>query len=432
MAGKGNRKRDLPSGDTQDIGEGGVEERSAIETFMINQARRDEEMEERRLRADIAAEEREEKRAERARELEAARQEKAKIAEEERMERRALEKEKRKLEEARRQEELLRRSEELTRQAAEKAAELQEEATQRALEQQKELLELQAELGRKAAEATRAESQRVRQKDRAVASVTAWQKGEDMEDFLLSSERKLRAGGIPEEEWLGVVASKLSGEVGAKWQELCLVSDNYQEVRGAVLTGCGYTQKAAGEAYYAFRTDNLRGMSADQVLRKGVQLLRRLVAPEELNKRAEFNIVKPWVYANVGRKARAVLEARVIENEEDLVKALQDHLASDGDRLTGRVAVFGTESTGPRRPTFGVGSGAVESRKVGLAGSSGSSLKCFRCGKVGHKVADCWQGAGSSAGSGARAAGSAGGKLVCFTCGVEGHKSTECPKRGCV
>ena len=251
MAGKGNRKRDLPSGDTQEIGEGGVEGKSAIETFMINQARRDEEMEERRLRADIAAEEREEKRNERARELEAVRLEKAKIAEEERMERRALEKEKRKLEEARRQEELLRRSEELTRQAAEKAAELQEEATQRALEQQKELLELQAELGRKAAEANRAESQRVRQKDRAVASVTAWQRGEDMEDFLLSSERKLRAGGIPEEEWLGVVASKLSGEVGAKWQELCLVSDNYQEVRGAVLMGCGYTQKAAGEAYHA-------------------------------------------------------------------------------------------------------------------------------------------------------------------------------------
>ena len=429
MAGKGNRKRDLPSGDTQEIGEGGVEGKSAIETFMINQARRDEEMEERRLRADIAAEEREEKRNERARELEAVRLEKAKIAEEERMERRALEKEKRKLEEARRQEELLRRSEELTRQAAEKAAELQEEATQRALEQQKELLELQAELGRKAAEANRAESQRVRQKDRAVASVTAWQRGEDMEDFLLSSERKLRAGGIPEEEWLGVVASKLSGEVGAKWQELCLVSDNYQEVRGAVLMGCGYTQKAAGEAYHAFRVDSFKGMSADQVFRKGLQLLRRMIAPKILDKETEFLLVKPWVYANVGRKARAVLEARVIENEEDLVKALQDHLASDGDRLTGRVAVFGAESTGPRRPTFGVGSGAAEPRKVGLAGSSGSSLKCFRCGKVGHKVADCWQGVGSSAGSGAKSAGSAGGKLVCFACGVEGHKSTECPKR---
>ena len=453
MAGKNSRKQQLPSGDTQESSEGGVDERSLLEIFISNQAKRDEEAETRRIRekkeqleaeeraearrlkAEIAAEEREERRRERAKVLEAERLEKAKVAEEERLvkakiaeeeriEARALEKEKRKLEEARRQEELLRRSEELTKQAAEKAAALQEEATQKAYEQQKELMELQAELGRKAAETQRMESQRVRQKDRAVASVSAWQRGEDMEDFLLSSERKLRAGGIPEDEWLGVVASKLSGEVGATWQELCLSSDDYQEVRGAVLMGCGYTQKAAGEAYHAFRADNLRGMSADQVLRKGVQLLRRMVAPKVLDKETEFLLVKPWVYACVGRRARAVLEARVVETAEDLVKGLQDHLASDGNRLSGRVAVFGSEGAGPRRPTYGVGSGA-ENRETGSAGSNGgSSLICFRCGKPGHKAADCWQGGKPEA----RVAEGAS-KIVCYICGVEGHKATTCPSK---
>ena len=454
MAGKNSRKQHLPSGDTQETSEGGVDERSMLEIFICNQQKRDEEAEartearrlrekkeqleaeeraeERKLKAEIAAEERDERRKERARVLEAERvakakvleaelAEKAKIAEEERIEARALEKERRKLEESRRQEELLRRSEELTRKAAEKAAELQEEATQRALEQQKELLELQAELGRKASEAQRAESQKVRQKDRAVASVTAWQRGEDIEDFLLSSERKLRAGGIPEDEWLGVVASKLSGEIGATWQELCLGSDDYQEVRGAVLMGCGYTQKAAGEAYHAFRVDSLKGMSADQVFRKGLQLLRRMIAPKILDKETEFLLVKPWVYACVGRRARSVLEARVVETAEDLVKGLQDYLASDGDRLSGRVAVFGSEG-GSRRPTYGVGSGP-EPGKAGSAGSSGgSSLICFHCGKAGHKAADCWQRAKPEAGAAEGAS-----KIICFICGVEGHKATTCP-----
>ena len=380
--GKNSRKHQ-PSGDTQEVCEGGVDERTLLEIFISNQAKRDEEAEarrirekkdqleaeeraeERRLKAEIAAEEREERRRERARVAEAERLVKAKIAEEERIEARALEKEKRKKDEAMRQEELLKEKEELARQAAERAAAVQEEATQKAHEQQKELMELQAELGKKAAETQRLESQRVRQKDRAVASVSAWQKGEDMEDFLLSSERKLRAGGIPEEEWLGVVASKLSGEIGATWQELCLGSDDYQEVRGAVLMGCGYTQKAAGEAYHAFRADSLRGMSGDQVFRKGVQLLRRMVAPKVLDKETEFLLVKPWVYACVGRRARSVLEARVVETAEDLVKGLQDYLASDGDRLSGKVAVFGSEGAGPRRPTPGVGSGA-EPRKTGV------------------------------------------------------------------
>ena len=427
MAGKGTRKHQ-PTVDNPEAGEVGLEGKSALEVFMLNQARRDEEMEERRLKAAIAAEEREEKRAERARELEAERLEKAKIAEEERMEKRALEKEKRKLEEARRQEELLRRSEEQTKLAAEKAAALQDEMAKKAFDQQKELLELQAELGKKAAETQREETQRVRQKDRAVASVSAWQRGEDLEDFLLSSERKLRAGGIPEEEWLGVVASKLGGEVGAKWQELCLTTDDYQAVRAAVLKGCGYTQKAAGEAYYAFKTESLKGMTADQVYRKGAQLMKRIVAPREIDKELEFLIVKPWVYANIGRRARAVLESRVVESPEDLVKGLQDYLACDGDRLSGRVAVFGIESTGSRRPTYGVGSG-TEPRRVGGAGSGGSSLKCFNCGRMGHKAADCWQGGGVSSGSGAKVASVSGGKVVCYTCGVDGHKSTECPKR---
>ena len=419
------------------LSEGGVEGKSAIEVFMLNQARRDEEMEERRERAAIAAEEREE-----------ARREKAKIAEEERCERRALEKEKRKLEEARRQEEskleesrrqeeLLRRSEEVTRQAAEKAAALQDEMAQKAFDQQKELLELQAELGKRAADTQREESQRVRQKDRAVASVSAWQRGEDLEDFLLSSERKLRAGLIPEGEWLGIIASKLSGEVGAKWQELCLSTDEYQAVRGAVLKGCGYTQKAAGEAFYAFKTESLKGLTADQVYRKGAQLMGRMVAPREIDRELEFLIVKPWVYANIGRRARAVLEARTVENAEDLVRGLQDYLACDGDRLSGRVAVFGAEVTGARRPTYGVGSGP-EPRRNYVAGSSGNSgagsyssgFKCFKCGKLGHKAADCWQGGGAPPNTEvAKVAGDTGNKIVCFACGVPGHKSTECPKR---
>ena len=433
MAGKNTRKHHQPTGDTQEGSGEGLDERSLLELFISNQAKRDEEMcekalvakkeqleaeeraETRRLAAIIAAEEREELRRERA-----------KIAEEERMEARAIAKDKRKREEAMRQEEQYKEKEELARQAAERAAVVQEEANRKAYDQQKVLVELQAELGEKAAEAQRLESQRARQKDRAVASVPNWQKGEDVEDFLLSSERKLRAGNIPDGEWLGIMASKLSGEVGATWQELCLTSDDYQEVRSAVLMGCGYTQKAAGEAYHAFSTDALKGMTADQVYRKGAQLLRRMVAPKVIDKETEFLLVKPWVYACVGRRARAVLEARVIETVEDLVKGLQDHLASDGDRLTGRVAVFGTESAGSRRPTYGVGSG-TEARKGGALGnSSGSNLKCFKCGKMGHKAADCWQGEKGVPGAKGAVEGSST-KIVCYICGVEGHKSTSCP-----
>ena len=431
----------------------------------------EERAEARRLKAEIAAEEREEKRREKAKiaeeEREEKRRERVMIAEEQRMEVRALEKERRKKEEVMRQEAVLKEREELARQAeeraavrqeewsrkreeeakkvakekeeeakkvakekeeeaekaAEKAAVLQEEATRRAYEQQKEAMEFQAELGRKAAEAQRLESQRVRMRDRAIASISAWQKTEDLEEFLLSSERKLRAGEIPEGEWLGIMASKLSGEVGATWQENCLTSDNYLEVRAAVLIGCGYTQKAAGEAFYAFRFENLKGLSADQVYRKGVQLVRRMVAPRILDKDLEFQLVRPWVYACVGRRARSVLEARVIKSGEDLVRGLQDYLAEHGDRLSGKVTVFGVEDAGSQRPTYGVGPG-TEFRKEGALGNGSGALRCFVCGKMGHKAVDCWH--KEKGVPGARAAES-DSKIVCYICGVEGHKATTCP-----
>ena len=154
-----------------------------------------------------------------------------------------------------------------------------------------------------------------------------------------------------------------------------------------------------------------------------------MVAPRVLDKGLEFDIVKPWVWACVGRKARAVLDATVVTDVESLVRGLQDYLASDGDKVAGKTAVFGAEGIGFRRQAYNADSGS-EKKKVGaLGGSSASTFKCFKCGKMGHKAADCWQGGGASSSAGSKVASGSGGKVVCYVCGIEGHKSTECTKR---
>ena len=432
MAGRGRKGKDQQPTDAQELSEGGEAERSFLELFMASQAKRDEEVverarqeqmaaearakrerieaeeraEERRLRAEIAAEEREEKRRER---------------EEERAEARILEKERRKREEARKLEEFNKEKEEAARQASEKLIELQEEAAAKAYEQQKKLLEMQSELGRRASEANRLEAEKIRKRDKVISSLAVYQKDEDVEEFLLAQERKLGLGGIPENEWLLLIAPKLTGGLGTSWQELSDEGLDYWAVRTAFLKGCGYTPSLAGEAYYAFRQEQLKGMAGEQVFKKGAQLLKRMVAPLVLDKAVIFKIVKPWVYSCVGRRARAVLEAREIEDAEALGRGLQDFLSHEGEKVPGKAAVFGGAHSSEKRQFYH--SDAERERGVaGTAGSNGgSSMKCFRCGKIGHKAVDCWQG---GAGKQEEAMVS---KIICYICGVEGHKATTCP-----
>ena len=341
-----------------------------------------------------------------------------------------VEAEKRAEERELRREELEKQKEEAARVASEKLREQQQEDADRlrvqqqedaarVYDQQRNLVKLQAEIGMKAEEARRAESEKGRRRDRAVAGIPNYRDAEDIEDYLLTSERKLSAGDIPEGEWVSILASKMGGKVGSTWQDLCVTGGGYHDIKAGLLRVCGYTPKLAGEAFFSYKSEAMKGMSADQLYHRGVQLLRRMVAPLKMPSDIEFAILKPWIWAVVPRRAKTLLDSRVVTSPAELIGALQDHLVMEGERVEGQVAVF-------RRQGHGSES----------SGSSGGERKvagaCFKCGKPGHKAVDCWQKGGGSVSGTSKPVDSSGGAfgkgIVCYTCGVEGHKSTQCTR----
>ena len=335
------------------------------------------------------------------------------IAAEERAEERAEAKRLRKIEEARIAEERENAKEEAARIASEKLREQQEAVNARAYEQQVALIKRQAEIGERAADAHINEQVINRKRDRAVASIPNYRDCEDVEDFLLTSERKLRAGEVPEREWLSILASKMGGKIGSTWQDLCVSMGGYQEVKAGLLRVCGYTPKLAGEVFYSFKAEYIKGMSADQLYHRGVQLIRRMVAPLKLSADLEFAILRPWVCSIVSKKARMVLDSRAVSTAAELIEALQDHLVMEGERTEGQAAVF-------RRQAHGNESGGE--RKV-------SGLSCFKCGKPGHKAVDCWQKGGSSnSGSLLLTLAVPPAKLCAIHVGKRGTKAPSAPK----
>ena len=382
-----------------------------IKALLAEQHKADSEREERREKARRAEEERlgKAKRLEEEKKLEARR------ADDERLETLRVKRETEAREHAARlQKEADDRTAGLQKEAEDRAASLQKEAEDRQFQQQVQLIKLQKEMGETAGKVHRELAAKDRKQERALSSVACCTDEEDLEDYFMMVERRLEAASVVKEEWVDVFDSKLRGRLAISWQDAVTNTSDYKEARDKMLKSNGYTQRIAADKFFGWRVDQSGGLTVDQLYQMGQQLSRRMLAPGRLSVELEFDLVKGWLGTVIPRQARAAMDARSSENSAELIAVLQDYLALGGE---GKSATF---------KKYGNGNHVVKERKD-VVSSRPWQPSCFKCGKVGHKAADCW-GSGSAAprSSGAPVA----GKIVCHTCGIEGHKSPQCPRKG--
>ena len=267
-------------------------------------------------------------------------------------------------------------------------------------------------MGEKTSKSYREMQSSDRRRDRALFSIPVYKDGEDIEQFLATAERRLRAAEIPQVEWIPIMDTRLSGIKGSAWQDITVTTAEYGEAKDKLLKVCGYTPLLAADSFFSFRLESGKGLMADQLYQRGQQLLRRMVAPGRMSEEVEYLVLRGWIGNVISKRARVALGAREIKDAAGLISALQDFLIFDGERGEGHAV------------TFGRGAGDASRER------NNSGITCYRCGRLGHKAADCWNNKGGESGPKAGSAGTASvaAKVICYTCSVEGHKSPQCPR----
>ena len=139
----------------------------------------------------------------------------------------------------------------------------------RQYQQQMELMEKQAQLGEVAAAMHRRELDASKKRERALFSVPNWKEGEDLENYLSTAEGRLQGGGILEAEWAALLSAKFSSTTGNIWRDVCAECEEYQTIKDRVLRACGYTAKLAGDVFFGFRVEHIKGKTADQLYQRG-------------------------------------------------------------------------------------------------------------------------------------------------------------------
>ena len=193
--------------------------------------------------------------------------------------------------EEQRQADLVRREEEARKEEKREAARRQEMTAlearliiqqttreDRQYEQQLALMREQANIGEKASRLYREGQEAAKKRETALHSISVFREGEDLEEFFLTTERRLSAADIRQGEWVTIVDSKLKGKMASAWQDINMTAGGYMEAKDRLLRMCGYTPMLAADVYYGFKAEKCYGMTADQLYYRGQRLLRRMLA----------------------------------------------------------------------------------------------------------------------------------------------------------
>jgi len=259
--------------------------------------------------------------------------------------------------------------------------------------------------------------------DRAVEQIALFKEGGDIESYLSFLETELLAGEIPRGLWKKILLRKVPQNVKVLLADLLeLPATTYQDIKKRLLARVGVPQSQLGMKIFGTWITNSRGRRGRDSIIQLLLWIDSFCSTCKTLEEVKIIVCQAMYRQTLSHQDCMSFDLCQVKNRQTLLDAV-DHV----DTLV--------ESRRQQRDNNSYWDNNAYHRRNGYYGGNGFghslSSGCFRCGKPGHRAADCRTYMGPRGGE--RPAYFSSQQqhqhIVCYTCGKPGHKTPDCPDR---
>lgn len=288
-------------------------------------------------------------------------------------------------------------------------------------DRQKTMLKLQDDERKQKEMLKNLEDQR-KVKERIVSNMRKMQKGDDLEDYLQGLSNDLERAEVDPKSWVSYLSSHLSTKWACQFQALPIKKDEpFDSVVQKLLEAAGCTAMAAGDQFFQTGPRDWHGSSSEEFFQSGKKLVKRVLARAQSLQECHLAWLTAWVRHNLPSDGRQYFDSQNPESEAEALRALQ--------------AWWSTKQTPHTRSEHRDRWSDTRVRPAFRSSGGWNSSECFRCGKPGHRKAECrviLQQNGGTRSNNTSTTETAtipptSVTVTCYKCKQPGHKSPQCP-----